>query len=54
MNKAVILAAGKGTRMRRDDSGVSLPARSAAVADSGVKALIPIDRPFLDGDPVLG
>ena len=47
MEKAVILAAGMGRRMRRDD-GADLTADQASVAASGVKALIPIDRPFLD------
>jgi len=46
--KAVILARGLGTRMRRADSGAELDPRQSAVADTGVKALIPIDRPFLD------
>jgi glucose-1-phosphate thymidylyltransferase len=46
--KAVILAAGLGTRMRKADEGAVLDDRQAAVANSGVKALIPIDRPFLD------
>jgi glucose-1-phosphate thymidylyltransferase len=48
INKAVILARGLGTRMRRSDQGVQLDARQAAVAETGVKALIPLDRPFLD------
>ena len=47
-DKAVILARGLGTRMRRPDNAAGLTARQAAVADSGVKALIPIGRPFLD------
>ena len=34
--------------MRRADEAAALDARQAATADSGVKALIPIDRPFLD------
>ncbi len=46
--KAVILARGLGTRMRRADDAAGLDARQAAAADSGVKALIPIGRPFLD------
>ena len=48
MDKAVILAAGLGTRMRRADPGARLSDGQAAVADSGVKALIPMGRPFLD------
>ncbi len=46
--KAVILARGLGTRMRAADSTASLDADAAAVADSGLKAMIPIGRPFLD------
>jgi glucose-1-phosphate thymidylyltransferase len=48
MDKAVILARGLGTRMRRADSDASLDERQQAVAETGVKALIPIGRPFLD------
>ena len=47
-DKAVILAAGLGTRMRRDDSSGTLSDRQRSAASTGVKALIPIDRPFLD------
>ena len=46
--KAVILAAGLGTRMRRADTGVRLTEAQQATADDGLKAMIPIDRPFLD------
>lgn len=46
--KAVILARGLGTRMRAADSSSSLDAATAAVADSGLKAMIPVGRPFLD------
>lgn len=46
--KAVILARGLGTRMRRPDQAAALDARQAAAADAGVKAMIPIGRPFLD------
>jgi glucose-1-phosphate thymidylyltransferase len=48
MKKAVILAGGLGTRMRRDNAQTTLNERQTQVADSGVKALIPLDRPFLD------
>jgi len=46
--KAVVLARGLGTRMRRE--GALLTAEQTAVADTGVKALIPVagGRPFLD------
>ena len=47
-SKAVILARGLGTRMRRGDAAARLDSSQAAIADSGVKAMIPIGRPFLD------
>ena len=34
--------------MRRSDTEQSLSVRQAAIAAEGLKALIPIDRPFLD------
>jgi dTDP-glucose pyrophosphorylase len=46
VEQAVILARGLGTRMRA--AGPNLDAATAAVADTGVKALIPFARPFLD------
>lgn len=46
--RAVILARGLGTRMRQADGAASLDAEQAAVADAGVKGMIPIGRPFLD------
>ena len=54
MRKAVILAAGLGTRMRKAEDTSGLSAEQAAVAATGVKALMPIStsgaasRPFLD------
>ena len=48
MDKAGILARGLGTRMRKSDGSAELSAEQAAIAETGVKALIPIDRPFLD------
>lgn len=48
MDKAVVLARGLGTRMQKSDDSVALDARQAAMADTGIKALIPIGRPFLD------
>lgn len=49
MTKAVILARGLGTRMRRADARTRLDAAQAAAADAGTKALIPVGgRPFLD------
>ena len=48
MDKAVILARGLGTRMRRQDEGAALDAEQRAAADSGQKAMIRFGRPFLD------
>ena len=48
MDKAVILARGLGTRMRVQDAAAGLNADQAAIAATGIKALMPIDRPFLD------
>jgi dTDP-glucose pyrophosphorylase len=46
---AVILAAGRGTRMQKPDPSAHLDPEQAAAAAAGIKALIPIDdRPFLD------
>ena len=47
-SRAVILARGLGTRMRQAAPGADLdPAQEAAAAE-GLKAFIPIGRPFLD------
>ena len=46
--KAVILARGLGKRMRQADHDAAVDAHQAAVADQGMKAMIPIGRPFLD------
>lgn len=47
-DKVVILAAGLGTRMRKMDEQAHLDADQAAIAETGVKALVPTGRPFLD------
>lgn len=47
-DKAVILARGLGTRMRKSNSGARMTHEQEEIADTGVKALIPIERPFLD------
>jgi dTDP-glucose pyrophosphorylase len=46
--RAVILARGLGTRMRKADDSAALDAAQSAAADSGVKGMIPIGRPFMD------
>lgn len=49
--QAVILARGLGTRMRRAGDGAQAHALTTAqslAADSGVKGMIPVGRPFLD------
>jgi glucose-1-phosphate thymidylyltransferase len=48
MDKVVILAGGLGTRMRKQDEAAALSEAQSKVAGTGVKAMIPIDRPFLD------
>lgn len=48
MDKAVILARGLGTRMRRKDDGTAMTAEQEVAAQTGVKAMMPIERPFLD------
>jgi glucose-1-phosphate thymidylyltransferase len=48
VTKAVVLARGLGTRMRARDDGAAVGAEQDAVADTGVKAMIPIGRPCLD------
>jgi glucose-1-phosphate thymidylyltransferase len=48
IDKAVILAGGLGTRMRREDESAALDDDTAAVAETGIKAMIPVGRPFLD------
>ncbi len=48
MDKAVIMARGLGTRMRAANDDASLDEKQVAVATTGVKALMPIGRPFLD------
>lgn len=48
VGKAVVLARGLGTRMREADAHAALDARQAAAADAGLKAMIPVGRPFLD------
>ncbi len=47
-HKAVIMARGLGTRMRKAAEGVELTDEQSKVADAGVKAMISVGRPFLD------
>ncbi len=48
VDKAVIMARGLGTRMRKADESASLSKDQVAAAGAGIKAMIPIGRPFLD------
>jgi glucose-1-phosphate thymidylyltransferase len=49
MRTAVVLAAGRGSRMRRNDGRSPLDRNQAAAAAHGLKALVPCaGRPFLD------
>jgi dTDP-glucose pyrophosphorylase len=47
VKKAVIMARGLGTRMRKSDENALLDIKQKEVAGLGVKAMIPIERPFL-------
>lgn len=47
-HKAVILARGLGSRMRKEAEGVNLSDEQSKAADAGVKAMISVGRPFLD------
>ena len=46
--KALVLARGKGTRMQRAAPEAAADPGQSRVADTGVKAMIPFRRPFLD------
>ncbi len=48
IDKVVILARGLGTRMRQAEEGSFLAPPQEAMAATGIKALIPVGRPFLD------
>ena len=49
ITKAVILARGLGTRMRKQEEGAALDEATSRIASTGVKAMIPtLGRPFLD------
>jgi dTDP-glucose pyrophosphorylase len=48
LTKAVILARGLGTRMRKAAKGALIDDAQARAAAAGVKGMIPIGRPFLD------
>jgi dTDP-glucose pyrophosphorylase len=48
VDKAVIMARGLGTRMRKQDESAVLDKEQNAAANAGIKAMIPIGRPFLD------
>ncbi len=48
LRKAIILARGLGKRMRQADDAVALDSGQLAIAARGIKALLPVGRPFLD------
>src|SRR5450755_1574038 len=48
ITKCVILARGLGKHMREEDASARIDASQAAAADSGLKAMVPVGRPFLD------
>ncbi len=48
IKKEFIFERGLGTILKKNDDAAQLDSDQAAIAQTGVKALIPIDRPFLD------
>ena len=48
LDKAVVLARGLGKRMRAADTTARLDAEQSSVAETGLKAMMPVGRPFLD------
>jgi dTDP-glucose pyrophosphorylase len=48
VRKAVVLARGLGKRMREANAEVRLDEAQALIAESGIKAMMPVQRPFLD------
>jgi dTDP-glucose pyrophosphorylase len=49
VDKAVVLAAGRGSRMQRSASGIPLDGATTAAVQAGRKTMIPLHgRPFLD------
>ena len=48
ISKAVIMARGLGTRMRRADPDAALTTEQAGLAERGVKGMIPVGRPFIE------
>lgn len=48
MEKAVILAAGRGSRMRKTQNSTTITADQAKLAEAGIKAMVPVGRPFID------
>lgn len=48
VSKAIVLARGLGTRMRAEAASTPLAPDQADMAAAGLKAMIPVGRPFLD------
>jgi dTDP-glucose pyrophosphorylase len=48
MDKAVLLAAGRGTRLRRDQPATKLTNQQREAARLGLKAMMPVGRPLID------
>lgn len=48
VHRAVVMAAGRGTRMQRVDSAASLNAEQERAAHAGAKAMMPVGQPLLD------
>lgn len=47
-HRAIVMSRGLGTRMRAEADGVELTSGQQAVADTGVKGMVSVGRPFLD------
>jgi dTDP-glucose pyrophosphorylase len=48
VTRAIVLAAGQGTRMRAASDAAGMDEAQTRMADAGLKAMVPFDRPFLD------
>jgi glucose-1-phosphate thymidylyltransferase len=48
MDKVVLLAAGRGSRMRREQPATELTIQQREVARLGLKAMMPVGRPLID------
>lgn len=47
-HRAIVMSRGLGTRMRAEADGIELSTSQQAIADTGVKGMVSVGRPFLD------